>query len=1056
MARHLKLWRTSSRGDRGDIPVMTVVVMLMGSSLIAVSAAAAAIAGHAATSQSRLNAYNNAVSLDESALSTVYAGLQSDPNYLTDGSAPSGWDYFSSDGQVEPCPNQGGVAGLPYPGGQGCWEVQVQATNQGASAGTPINNGSNQTSQAATVTVTSHIDCHGTLTSCTTLSAVQHFSRRDFLDFLYFTTQDVMSPSFSSSGLCGKYAGCSEPAYHTGDVVDGPVYTGGEVWVCGSPTFDAMVESTSSPVWSEPQGAGSCAGSSPQFLGGTQTVPQPLSLPAFDSYLPGLAARAGSPWPGQPGYDFAGNVTVAVNGATLTVNGHSGVPFPSDGVLASSGDIFVQGSVAGGLTLYAAGNIYVTGTLDYSCAPSGPVPPSCHDYTGLVAGGSVYIDDTGAPITVDAAMVAPSGSVSINPADLTPCTGTCPVLHLDGALASEYRGVFGAYDNSGIVGEGFVKDFRYDSRLFHNSPPWLLSGGTGEWSETAPSIINSGELAAASSSASSVPTTLPPPTTTTTVAPTTTTTTTVPQPVPACQSATEVAGGSTSGPTPNGGEFILLWKIPVCQTVAAGTTVLAGVSTLSVPSSQPTVSDSVGNTWSPVVQEPGVYLWGAKLAKTLPAGGDVVVRMAVKSSYSLSAIAEEAPGVEVPFVIDGTAQSGYEAPSPVSTSYKTTMTEDDLVVLAAGGGTTANVSPTSMSTDQIVSKTSTVFASRDVGSGAHSSAVSWSPTTSPRSWLEAALVMQGATKAVPVHLVVNGCTPKAWTVPAGVSSVQFVVTGASGGQGFDLSTGKYEGGGLGSSVTGTLPVTPGQELELYPSEPGSGGLGGCGYGTGGSASIHGVIGGGGGGSSAIYDMSTHKLLVIGAGGGGAYADPGAKTAGGASNAGYPEGYPLTSTPWMTPWRCFGGSGALANVSGDGGGDPLEFSASTGYSATPCGFSSGQIRTYAQGEPGQIDDPATGNTGSAAMGPGNGNGGNANDLYKTGYPDASGGGGGAGYYGGGGGGAYVYLPTKGSPGVPYAGPGGGGSSWASSSASGVSYGSGPPAPAAGPVSITYTS
>jgi hypothetical protein len=186
------------------------------------------------------------------------------------------------------------------------------------------------------------------------------------------------------------------------------------------------------------------------------------------------------------------------------------------------------------------------------------------------------------------------------------------------------------------------------------------------------------------------------------------------------------------------------------------------------------------------VQEPGVYLWGAKLAKTLPAGGDVVVHMAVKGSYSLSAIAEEAPGVEVPFVIDGTAQSGYEAPSPVSTSYKTTMTEDDLVVLAAGGGTTANVSPTSMSTDQIVSKTSTVFASRDVSSGAHSSAVSWSPTTSPRSWLEAALVMQGTTTYSPVKVgtkylpeamqgvpysftltATAGTAPYTWSIPSG-------------------------------------------------------------------------------------------------------------------------------------------------------------------------------------------------------------------------------------------------------------------------------------------------
>ena len=131
----------------------------------------------------------------------------------------------------------------------------------------------------------------------------------------------------------------------------------------------------------------------------------------------------------------------------------------------------------------------MTGDLVYSCAPSGPVQSSCNDYTGLVAGGSIVVDDAGRSVTLDAAMLAGSGSVSINSADLQQCRGTCPTLHVYGAMASEYRGVFGAYDGSGIVGEGFVKDFHYDSRLFHNSPPWMLSSQTGGWDRSAPAVV---------------------------------------------------------------------------------------------------------------------------------------------------------------------------------------------------------------------------------------------------------------------------------------------------------------------------------------------------------------------------------------------------------------------------------------------------------------------------------------------------------------------------------------------------------------------------------------
>jgi protein involved in polysaccharide export with SLBB domain len=741
MADHLK--RAQRRWDnRGDIPIMTVVVVLMGSALVAIATAAAALAGHAVVAQSRLRAEGQARSLGESALSVFYSNLQADPNYFSNGGsfpgADGNWHIFGPNGAIESCPDQNGVAGLPAPAGPGCWALQVQETDQGAGAGGTLSTGTGQANQAATVTAYTHVDCHGTLASCTSAEVVQHLDRRDFLDFLYFTNNQAMDGSFTGSDLCASGSGCSEPAYYTGDIVYGPVYTQGQVFACGTPVFEGLVEATGDPVWTTPAGVKSCAGSAPDFAGGQAPNQPALPLPSSDTYLSDLASQAGSPWTGQPSYNFSGNVTVVADGSSLTVTyggvQKTGVPYPSDGVLSASGDIYVQGTVAGQLTLAAAGNVYVTGNLDYACATSGPVPSKCNDYTGLVAGGSVFIDDSGSSVTLDAAMLAMSHSVSINPSDLGPCSASCPTLHIYGSMASQFRGVFGAYDGSGTVGEGFVKDFHYDYRLFHNSPPWMLSSQTGGWDASAPVVVGapaSNPVIANSQQPAATTTTLPPPPTTTTTVPPNQLAT----PAPACQSANEVGYGSAVASQTS-------FEIPICRTVPSGTPVLVGVSTFtSSPSTS--VTDTAGDAYSLVASQPGVYLFGSVLANPLPAGSDITVN--ATGQYGMSGIAEAVPGATL--TPDQASIGGYEVLSPVSASYRTTTTEDDLLFLAAGGTEPATVTPSSMATDQVISGVSTVFSSREVSYGTHALGMSWPDTADARSWMAVALEMSGAQPA---------------------------------------------------------------------------------------------------------------------------------------------------------------------------------------------------------------------------------------------------------------------------------------------------------------------
>jgi hypothetical protein len=126
---------------------------------------------------------------------------------------------------------------------------------------------------------------------------------------------------------------------------------------------------------------------------------------------------------------------------------------------------------------------------------------------------------------------------------------------------------------------------------------------------------------------------------------------------------------------------------------------------------------------------------------------------------------------------------------------------------------------------------------------------------------------------------------QAWTVPAGVTSIDVEAKGAQGGR-VDLS-GYWSpcclDGGLGGKVQSKLAVTPGQVLNIYVGGIGNtNGTGG--YNGGGTAAPKAFInvgGGGGGGATDIRIGGTalsNRVIVAGAGGGA--GGDGGPTAGG--------------------------------------------------------------------------------------------------------------------------------------------------------------------------------
>ncbi|MER3394641.1 MAG: hypothetical protein RIA38_06730, partial [Microcella pacifica] len=123
-----------------------------------------------------------------------------------------------------------------------------------------------------------------------------------------------------------------------------------------------------------------------------------------------------------------------------------------------------------------------------------------------------------------------------------------------------------------------------------------------------------------------------------------------------------------------------------------------------------------------------------------------------------------------------------------------------------------------------------------------------------------------------------------FTVPAGVTQLYTVVTGAEGGRGGRDSQGEPIPGGYKGQVSGTIAVTPGQVLTIAVGGGGATGnsstssqtraaagqspLTGYAGGRGGMPGGQGSSGGGGGGGAATVLLTGTETIVAGGAGGG--------------------------------------------------------------------------------------------------------------------------------------------------------------------------------------------
>ncbi|CAG4930778.1 pilus assembly PilX N-terminal domain-containing protein [Acidithrix sp. C25] len=320
--------------------------------------------------------------------------------------------------------------------------------------------------------------------------------------------------------------------YGTGQIFNGPLMTNDMYYLYGTPQFNARVYSgstttsgySSHPYWIDPQNAYFDMNSSdnPTFIHPGDPSHQPaLVFPTNNSSLANAAKAGGCIYYGPTSIVFLGSSMSVYSPETSSsatnagCTGSGNLPLPANGAIyvnslpsgqscpvntqitvggnsfdCSQGEVAVQGTITGGITVGSYNNIYIDGNLEYTnCGSS-----SSNDVLGLVAQSFVKVSSNFANdnITPDNCFSQPSTNPVIMAAILTlndsfevqhfwdTSRGVLGTIYLDGSLAGKYADIEGSFNNGATV-SGYNTTYTYDPRLAYLTPPFFLSPVNSAW-----------------------------------------------------------------------------------------------------------------------------------------------------------------------------------------------------------------------------------------------------------------------------------------------------------------------------------------------------------------------------------------------------------------------------------------------------------------------------------------------------------------------------------------------------------------------------------------------
>jgi len=340
---------------------------------------------------------------------------------------------------------------------------------------------------------------------------VASFRPNSPFDYLWYTVYEALDSSISGDSACGVWYRVSggRPSacninWITGDVINGPMYTQDQYLISGSPTFGRYASDSIASLASSICAGGSCGSAT---INGTPATNINVPLPANNQFLATDAADYGTVYSGTTSIVLSGTTATVTNcpsscttstvnlttSPIIYVNNASGCTPPTYSPYSTtysttgcSGDVYVEGNYTAPLTIAAANDIIINGSLTTTANGSGV--PTGGATLGLIANAFVRVmhgctssgnvsGQTLTNPTIDAAILAIQHSFIV---DNFNCGATLGHLTVNGALAQNFRGAVGTSSN-GTISTGYLKSYTYDNRLAYLLPPYLFDISQANW-----------------------------------------------------------------------------------------------------------------------------------------------------------------------------------------------------------------------------------------------------------------------------------------------------------------------------------------------------------------------------------------------------------------------------------------------------------------------------------------------------------------------------------------------------------------------------------------------
>lgn len=291
------------------------------------------------------------------------------------------------------------------------------------------------------------------------LAVSEMFLRKDsFSKYSYFTDEELTE---SGQGVFFIWS----------DELSGPVHSNGQFNIAGDPTFYGMV--TSPHDWN----GFHLMENDPNFFGGSdfdaeyRDPPNLLSL----QILKNDAASGGLSFDNEVRLEFLEDGMVQVQERTGS-NWDNADEYTVDlslynGVISSSQDISMRGTIDGQYTVHSEQNIRITGDVRYNEDPADH--PGSTDLLGIVSEKEVVIDKDAhrhsgsSDLTVQGSIMALDSSFGAEDYESGSARGD---LNLLGGIVQQRRGPMGTF-SGGQIRSGFNKSYEYDERLMNMNPP---------------------------------------------------------------------------------------------------------------------------------------------------------------------------------------------------------------------------------------------------------------------------------------------------------------------------------------------------------------------------------------------------------------------------------------------------------------------------------------------------------------------------------------------------------------------------------------------------------